>query len=89
MAKTIKLPEPEEMRKRFHDLAREIAAIEGSTEPMRAKRDKFVNESDAKAKAMAAEYLAIEKPLVELKNEHAALARALGFRTGNPEEYAA
>jgi hypothetical protein len=90
MAKnTITMPSPESMRKRFHELNREIAVIEKKTAPMREKRDKFVNEQDAKAKAMAAEYLKIEEPLVALKNELGLISRALGGRTGDPAEHEA
>jgi hypothetical protein len=87
MAKaTITMPTHEEMRVRFKQLQAEIEAIEKKTAPMRAKYDKFVNESDAKAKSMAAEYLKIEEPLVALKNEFGTIARALGGRTGDPAE---
>lgn len=85
MAKaSITMPTREEMRSRFKELQTEIEKIEGKAAPLREKRDRFVNESDAKAKAMAADYLKIEEPLVDLKNELGLISRALGGRTSDP-----
>ena len=77
---------PENMRKRFHELGRKREAIMAKVTPLRAQRDKIVQEADAKAKALADQFKKIEKDegLFDLDMERAALARALGGKTGAP-----
>lgn len=77
---------PETMRKRFHELGKKRDGILAKTMPLRAQRDKVVQEADAKAKALAAQYLKIEKDegLYDIEMERGALARALGGKTGTP-----
>lgn len=75
---------PDVMSKRFHELGKKREAILARTTPLRAQRDKILQEADAKAKALAEQFLKIEadEGLFDLDRERAVLARALGGRTG-------
>jgi uncharacterized coiled-coil DUF342 family protein len=78
---------PENMRKRFHELGRKREAILAKTTPLREERDKIVQEADAKAKALAAQFKQIEKDggLFDIDMERGMLARALNGKTGVPQ----
>lgn len=76
-----------EMRKRFHDLGKERDAILAKTEAQRAKREAIraqMQALEAQMKPLNAEIKAIEAPLYGVDMERAALARALGGKTGTP-----
>jgi uncharacterized coiled-coil DUF342 family protein len=77
---------PDNMRARFHELGRKRAAILARTMPLREQRDAIVQEADAKAKALATQFLAIEKDegLYDIDMERGMLARALNGKTGAP-----
>lgn len=76
---------PEAMRLRFHELGRKREAILARTTPLREERDKILQEADAKAKALAEQFLQIEKEedLYGIDMERGMLAKALGGRTGS------
>lgn len=78
---------PENMRKRFHELGRKRDAVLARTMPLRAERDKVLQEADARAKALADQYKQIEKDedLFGIDVERGMLARALGGKTGSWE----
>jgi hypothetical protein len=73
---------PRDLRIRFHELARDIKAIEDATRPLREERDFLVHQNQARIRELEAQYLAAEGPLFDMKNEQAAIARALGGKTG-------
>lgn len=67
----------------FAQLASKIAAVETQTAPLRAKRDALaakIAPVEAEMRKLAKEARDIEEAadLFSMKNEHAALARALG-----------
>jgi len=78
---------PENMRKRFHELSRKREAILARVMPLREERDRIVQEAEAKAKVLVEQFRQIEKDedLFGIDQERAALARALGGKTGRPE----
>jgi hypothetical protein len=57
--------------------------------PLREKRNGMVNEGGKpdEIKKLEERYLKIEEPLLDIDNERGKLARALGGRTGDPEDY--
>lgn len=70
----------------FETLGEQIAEIEARTAPLRAKRDKLAAKAapiEAEMRDLANEYRKIEQDfdLFALKQEYAALARALGGKT--------
>lgn len=74
---------PENMRKRFDELTAKKAEIEARTMPLKASRDKILQEADAAARAIAEQFKAIEKAenLYEIDMERGRIARALGGRS--------
>lgn len=75
----------------FAKIAADIAAIEAKTAPLRAKRDALAAKAapiEAEMKKLADEFLKIEREggLFDLKNEQAALARALGANSMTAEQ---
>lgn len=78
--------QPENMRKRFHELGKKREAILAKTMPLRAQRDKIVQDADVKAKALADQFKKLEKDgaLFDIDMERAMIARALGGKTGKP-----
>lgn len=74
------LPKPEEMRKRFKELTSAVGEVRVRTTPLRAARDKLLNETQVKLQKMESEYMEIEKGLYDMEQDRAALARALGGR---------
>lgn len=75
---------PESMRKRFHELSKIIKDTHARSDPVRAKRDKMEADHHAQISALNKQIKEIEASLFELKNEQAAIARALGGKTGKP-----
>ena len=81
---------PENMRARFHELGAKREALLAQIEPLRAERDRIVQEADAKAKDLVAQFKAIEtegvdgQSLFEIDMERGMLARALQGKTGAP-----
>lgn len=77
---------PENMRNRFHELGKKREAILAKTTPLRAQRDKIVQDADVKAKALADQFKKLEKDggLFDIDMERAIIARALGGKTGKP-----
>lgn len=77
---------PNNMRKRFHQLTGEIAAIEAGSMPIRTERDALVQAHEATRKALDARIKKAEVGLFDLKQEYAMIARSLGGKTGKPGE---
>jgi len=83
---------PEKLRARFHELTAERAKIDAKLDPARAELDALVaGETDLtvkKAKAREAklreQIVALQDQLFPIENERAAVARALGGKTGEP-----
>lgn len=73
---------PRTLRIRFHELARQIKAIEETTAPIRARRDELVQSVMPQVRALEAEYLEKEEGLFDMKQELATIARALKGQTG-------
>lgn len=83
--------DPDLLRARFHSLKDEIAAIEAETAPHRARyaeKSAIADKALAEARAIGDQFNGIEKArdLYGKKNEMAAVARALGGRTGAAPE---
>jgi uncharacterized coiled-coil DUF342 family protein len=78
------LPNPDEMRARFHELGAQRDKIKAKADPMRAKRDKVVNEAATQERQMNAAIREAEAGLYEIDCERGALARALSGKTGAP-----
>lgn len=85
-APALKLPSNEEMKARFHDLGKEVAAIEAKSGPLRAERDKLVNENALKIKAMDEKIKKVEDGLFDIKMERGNLVRLLKGATGEAPE---
>lgn len=85
------LPSKEEMRARFWELHDALEANRAKVAPLRAARDKFVNEAAAKDAGMMAEIRAVEAEVLpglnayDAQNELAFLARGLGNVGERPE----
>lgn len=71
----------ETLQERRAEIVDEIAKIEAVTGPMREARDAFVQEAEAKRRAMDKELKEAEAPLIELRREQALIARALGAKS--------
>jgi hypothetical protein len=69
---------PENLRERQAELKAEIKKIQAKTVPLRAERDKFVQESSARIAQMDKRLKKEEAPLVDLQNEAGVIAKALG-----------
>jgi hypothetical protein len=81
----MKLPSPETMKKRFHELKAEHDKLRAKADPVRAKRDELAVKQ---AKEMAIENAKVRKAeagLFEIEQEMAALVRAVGGSMGEPE----
>lgn len=81
----VQLPNPDEMRARFHELGAQREAIAAQVKPLREQYDALAaqaGEIHDKQKALAAQFKPMEQPLVAIDQERAALARALGGKTG-------
>lgn len=74
--------DPDTLRKRFHELNARRDAILAVAMPLRAARDAFSAEADAKLAAMKADILKAEAGLFEIDQERAVISRALGGKTG-------
>lgn len=59
----------------------ELKKVLEASGPKRAARDAFVQEHDAKRKAMNEELKVLEAPLAELHTEAAMIAKALGGKS--------
>lgn len=86
--------DPKALRERFRDLTDEVADIEARTAPLREKYNALSEKADGflvQAREVSDEFMEIEKDedLYGKKMELAAVARALGGRTGEPEAAAA
>lgn len=68
---------------RRDEVVAEIEAIEQVTLAKREARDKLINDHEKTVAELNAELRELEKPLFDLKNEHATLSRALGGRSLN------
>lgn len=75
----------EAMRARMTELDQMKAAIEAKTGPLKASRDKILQDADAAAKAIAEQFKKIEKSegLYEIDMERGMLAKALGGKSLN------
>ena len=71
------------MRARQAELKAEIAAIRAVTDPMRAERDRYSQETSAKLKSMDESIREAERPLFDLQNEAGIIAKALGGKSLN------
>lgn len=76
--------DPQAARERFHALGYKREEIKKVSDPIRAKRDKFVQDARAKEMKLNAELREAEQGLYELDQERAILARALLGQTGEP-----
>lgn len=79
----MQFPKPEDMRKRFHELAEKVKAVEAKSRPLRDKYDAIARDSRAKMDDLAKQFAEIEKPLYDMKMEMGMIARALGGKTGS------
>lgn len=73
---------PENMRKRFREVAAAKAAIHAASDPIRVERDALVAAHEATRKALDVRLKKAEDGLFELDQELAMLSRALGGKTG-------
>ena len=70
------------IKARFHELGRTREAILAKSAPLRAKRDKIVNDARAAEEKLNEEIKVIEEPLYAIDMERGALSRAVGGQTG-------
>lgn len=76
---------PNNMRKRFHELTAQAAAIEAASAPIRAERDALVQAHEATRAALDKRLKDAESGLFDIHTERAVLVRALNGKTGKPE----
>jgi uncharacterized coiled-coil DUF342 family protein len=70
----------EKQQKRRDEVEARVAAIRAKSDPLREKRDAFVQKARAREDEMNAEIKKVEKNLFELEQERAFLSRALGAK---------
>lgn len=80
----MKMPTPAEQRARFADLSEQAAAIRVKVEPLREKRDAFVNKAREDEALLNDEIRKAETGLFEIEQERSMIVRALGGKTGEP-----
>lgn len=73
---------PDVMRARFRELGQKRSQMLAESAPLRARRDKLLNDAKAKARALDAEIAKAEAGLFDLDQERALISRALGHKTG-------
>jgi hypothetical protein len=71
----------EALVERQAEVKAELKKVMEVSGPKRAARDAFVQETDAKRKAMNDELKVLEAPLAELHTEAAMIAKALGGKS--------
>lgn len=71
-----------ELRDRFHELTAQHDAIRAVSDPIRAQRDKIVQDADIKARKLAEQIKEAEAGLYDIEMERARIARALKGKTG-------
>lgn len=76
---------PSNMRKRFHELTAQAAAIEAGSAPLRAQRDALVASHEAARKELDARLKKAEEGLFDIQIERGVLVRALNGKTGKPD----
>ncbi len=79
---------PEKMRARFRELTEQTVKLHARRDPVRAKRDALVKKQMAALAKADAEVTKAEEGLFEIDQERAMLVRALGGKTGEPDEEA-
>jgi uncharacterized coiled-coil DUF342 family protein len=80
------MPTPEKMRARFAELGQQRDDILARSTPLREARDAFANEAREKEQAMNDKIRKAETKLLEIDQERALIARALGGKTGAAAE---
>ena len=75
--------DPDNMRRRFHELGAKRDEILAKSTPLREKRDAVLAEMEASVKALSAEIKAAEAGLFEIDQERGAITRALKGKTGS------
>lgn len=78
--------DPDKMRKRFRELTEKSERIRAKVDPLRSARDKAAQRHSREIEKHNAKVRTAEKGLFDIEQERAMLARALGGRTGEPEE---
>ncbi len=76
--------DPQAARERFHALGYQREAIKKVADPIRAKRDKHVQDARAKEADLNAKIKEAERGLFEIDQERAVLCRFLNGQTGEP-----
>ena len=87
---------PENLRKRFHELSADRAAIDKKLDPLRAELDNLVAgkgtgkmtvaQARKQEEKLRAQIRDMQEQLAPIETERAAVARALGGKTGVPGE---
>lgn len=80
-----KLPSPDTMRKRFHELCEQRDAQRAKADPIRTERDKLAVAQAAEMAKANAKVAKAEEGLYDIEQEMAALVRAVGGKMGEPE----
>lgn len=85
--------EPKALRKQFHSLTAKHDAIQKKLQPLRDELDGLFSDDSNTLKKVREREAVIRPKIVELQNElypiemeRAAVARALGGKTGSPDE---
>jgi chromosome segregation ATPase len=84
---------PDKLRARFHELTGERARFDAKLDPLREERDGIlrgdtkltVKKANARRQALDEKIEKLQQELTPIENERAALARALGGKTGNAD----
>jgi predicted nucleic acid-binding Zn-ribbon protein len=74
----------DDARKLFQDLTAQRDAIVKKSEPLRAKRDKLVNDHREREQAINEEIRATEDGLATIDQKRARIVRMLGGKTAEP-----
>jgi hypothetical protein len=81
----MKMPTPEQMKKRFWTLKEKRDAIWAKRDPIRETRDRLSIKHAKEMEAANKKVRAAEEGLFDIEQEMASLARACGGRMGEPE----
>lgn len=83
---TVDFADPKSLRKRFHELSAQVAKIEAKLAPLFEELSAALDGPQDKEAEIRSRIVKVREGMYEMEMERAALARALGGKTGDPEE---